>query len=122
MPERGERHHIIYTEKVQNATKETKALRCARWLIPRIEHDPHAEIHKAVSIVPVLDYHMARRVLKEFYQVPNDYMATMDNLLFAVEEAMHNPKAGEIERGLGKLFIASIELQKPFIKEGLITP
>jgi hypothetical protein len=116
----GEKHHIIFTRETQSSQKATKTLRASRWLIPYIEHDPHKELHRAVATVPVLDHFMAERVLANFSPVRNDYLATMDELMFCIEDAMQHPRVKVIERGIGELAIAAIDLQKPFIKEGLI--
>ena len=116
----GEKHHVLFTRETQSSQKATKALRASRWLIPYIEHEAHKELHRTVATVPVMDHYMGVRVLATFSPVDGDYLATMDNFMFSIEDAMQHPRVGIIERGLGELVIAAIELQKPFIKEGLL--
>lgn len=116
----GEKHHILFTRETQCSQKATKALRVSRWLIPLIEHDPHKDLHRAIATVPVMDHFMAERVLANFSPVRNNYLATMDDLMFCIEDAMQHPRVNIIERGIGELVIAAIDMQKPYIKEGLI--
>lgn len=113
-------HHVLFTRKLHEAQEPTRLLRQNNWLIPPIEHEAHKALHVAVATVPPLDHFMAPRVYRAFYPVPDNYLASMDRLCFAIEEATQHPRVGYVERGIGMLAIHAIELQKPFIREGLV--
>ena len=116
----GSEHHIIFTDATQCAQLATKAIRNCLWLRPRMHQEPHDDIHKALATVPVLDHYTAQRVQRLFHPHPGNYLSTVDNLMFAVDEAIQHPKVRIIERGLGELVIAALEIQKPFLRDGII--
>lgn len=115
-----ERHHILYSRTHWEATPDGKLLRRQHMLIPRLEPSIHKLVHDEVSIVPILDRHTMRTTARNFYPVRNDTLASLDNLMLAIEEASQNPKLGQVEKALAQLCIWGLEAQKPLIAEGLI--
>lgn len=113
------KHHLLYSARIWKSQEPTAKLRSTPQLVIPIAADAHKEIHREIAIVPVLDHFTAERVLKNFYPVRNDYIASANELMFSIDEAIRSPKAREIEVALGQLVIHAIELQLPIIKEGL---
>lgn len=114
---RGERHHVMFPRRMHTVMPETKHVR--ELIIPRLETEAHIALHGLLAAVPVPDYHMARRVAREFRQ-SEDPLKSIDRLIFAYDQARHHPKARTIEREVGSIIIASLEMQKPLIKDGII--
>lgn len=46
----------------------------------------------------------------------------MDELCYAIGQAAKHPLLHDIERAQAELTIEAIELQRPFIQEGLVVP
>lgn len=115
----GQRHHLMFPRRLHVVMPETRRIRQHPSLIPEIHEEPHMALHALISAVPVPDYHMARRVARD-YREGSDVMHSMDNLMFAYQEACQHPRAGDIERATGYIIIAAIEAQRPFIQEGLV--
>jgi hypothetical protein len=86
-----------------------------------IDIDSHDDLHKAVPGVPVLDIYTAQRV-RRLYEPHFNPLVGMENYMRAVEQAMQSPKSHTIERQVASLAIHAIDLQRPFIKGGLILP
>jgi len=118
----GSEHHVVFTGATQNSQPATAEIRSNKWLRPPLQWIAHRAIHEVVATVPVLDHYTADRTLRLFEPKPNDYIGTVYNLMFAIEEAIQHPKTQIIERGLGELAIAALEIQIPYIKDGLILP
>lgn len=117
---RGNKHHVLFYKAQHRAMEDTKVLCENKWLKPRIDTDVHTILHNEVVMVPVPDMHMAQRVRRDFEPVPGDYLASIDAYCFAIQEAQRCAKAGELERRIGDLVIMAVQMQKPFINEGLI--
>ncbi len=113
-------HHVCYTGATWDANPSTRKIRANQWLKVPITLETHAEIHRQVATVPVLDHYTADRVLRDFHPVRGDYLATISDLMFCIDEAIKHPKSRIIERGIGELAIAAFEIQIPLIKEGMI--
>lgn len=114
------KHHVLFTGKTWSSQPATKELRGNPWLIIPIEAEAHKEIHRQIATVPVLDHFTAQRTLREFYPARGDYLKTIVELAFSIEEAINNPKARCIEKGIGELVIHSLEIQYPLIEKGLL--
>jgi len=112
-----DRHHILHDRVEWTARPQAKQLRETPQLVPEIPRSLHNEIHANVPSVPILGYHALSRTIKGFYPVRFDTVATIDNFSFAVEEAINHPRSYEIERSLGELTIAAVQMQKPFLAE-----
>lgn len=117
MPE-FDAHHILHSRLDWNLRPQSRALRAYPALIPRITRSGHEELHRNVPPVPLLGYHALMRVKSSFECGP-DTLSSMDNLMFAIEEAAEHPRAHPLERDLAYLAIQSIDLQKPYIADSL---
>lgn len=49
-------------------------------------------------------------------------MQTMDEVCYAIDKAAEHPSVHPIERGVAELAIQAVQIQKPFIEEGLVIP
>lgn len=121
MAEAHDLHHILNTRAHWLSSNEAKQLRNEKSLVPRIYRCIHNDLHAECPAVPLLGYHTLRRTLNEFYP-QRETLPSIDNLLFAIDLAADHPKAHPIERQLASLAMQAIELQKPFIREGLVVP
>ncbi len=118
---RYNRHHILYNRQAWTNTPDLTALREDPRLITNIPVDIHQELHRQVSHVPPLSYHMARRVLRSIRD-KNDEHSAVGNVLHlqeSIEQACRHPKADIIEREVGSTAIRALELQKPFLDDQL---
>ena len=119
MKPRGTRHHIAFEAALWEARDETTKLRRNGSCIVRLAQEPHTELHKAVTCVPVPNIYMARHMLARF-EPGDDIFGTIDNLCFATESARKHPKANLLDRELGSLIIASFRAQIPYIRDGIM--
>lgn len=119
--EYGEKHHILHHRAQHESNKDNKALRGTLGMIALIDPDVHDELHRACPGVPALDIWTAQRARTFMVPHPNPLQA-IDNYLIAVERARESKKSHPIERDLAALTMMAVELQIPFIKEGLILP
>lgn len=84
-----------------------------------MDADPHRALHATVPGVPVLDIFAQQRVAS-LYRPTHDIMDNIELYMLAVEEAVASPKSHSIERQLASLVIHAVDLQRPFIREGLV--
>lgn len=118
-----QQHHILFNRRSWEATDTLKELRQDKRLITPLDPDTHRELHQAVSHVPPLSYHIARRALytlSQFDYTDNPIEAA-DQLQLSIDEAMRHPRADTIERGVGELALLALELQKPFFEPNMPT-
>lgn len=118
-PDRLSNHHVLHEAWAWDSFKAAKQLRDVRSLIPRIPRDIHTDLHEACPHVPILGAHALLGVQRHF-EPTGFVLDDMDGLMSAIEKASRNPRAHMLERDLAGLAIEAIELQRPFIKEGLI--
>lgn len=111
-------HHILFNRQEWTLRQDAESLREQPLLKPRMEREVHNELHRHCPPVPPLGYYALFRVRRDF-EVGSDVFSTMDNLLGAIETANKSPKSHAIERSLGELTMQAIDLQRPFIREGL---
>ena len=117
-----EAHHTLYNRYAWTANKDLAALREDRRLIVPLDHDTHAELHRRVSHVPPISYHMAHRVLRNFAEYDDGtYLHNLESLQRSIEEAMKHPRADRIERGVGALAVHALDIQKPFLDDSGLT-
>jgi hypothetical protein len=113
-------HHILHHAKQHEATPDNHWLRTkALGMIACMDIDAHDALHKACPGVPPLDIWTAQRVRRLYVPNPNPLIA-IENYMRAVETASDHPKSHFIERQLSDLAIHAVDLQRPFIREGLI--
>lgn len=120
-PEKGNRHHILFPRKLHESHPDTRSLRREQLLIPNLQIIGHTALHGAVGIVPPLDRFTAGRVRRDFYPVRDNHVASMEELMRAIDIASKHPKTQEVERMNAQVAIFAIEQQIPFVREFLIT-
>lgn len=120
--EKPHEHHVIFPRLIHNSMKVTKELRAERMLRPPIAQDPHTELHKHIGMVAIPSWTMASEICKRFEPVEGDYISSLDNLIFAISDTIKHPKVRELERSIGDVMVHGLDLQRPYIKAGLILP
>ena len=118
--DRPDKHHILFSRQTWETYEQGRSLRATRSLIPLIDREAHIELHKAVPILPVLGYYALCAVRKGFHTTHDTYK-DIDQLQALIQATNEHPKAHPIEKGLAELANHAIDLQKPFLREGLIT-
>lgn len=118
-PEGYDAHHILHHRQEWRLRPDGLRLRENPVLIPVIPREVHNAIHANVPSVPLLGFHALRRVAREFEPVPGDTLTSMENLMDAMEVARRDPRAHPIEKDLAELAIEAVDLQRPYIREGL---
>lgn len=114
----GRPHHLLFTRTSWESSVATRKLRqLPNFIIPM--HEEVEEIlHKHVTTVPLLDQYTARHAYREF--VPQtSYIGSIYGLMTAIEAGTRHPKATQIQKRLGELTVHAIELQVPYIREGM---
>ena len=114
-----EKHHVLFPKRLWVAQKTTGLLRSVPELIPEVDTGHHRNLHRAVSFVPIIGRDMVNLMVKEFYPVRNDPLATLDNLSQATRAAMEHRNTSGLDYRAGQLFILSLSMQLPFIEDGL---
>jgi hypothetical protein len=114
-----DRHHILHYRQEWTLRPGAEKLRESRPLVPTLPREVHNEIHANCPPVPLLGYHALARTVKLYRPLMGDTLGSMDNLMFAIEEAADHPRSHPIERDLAELAIQAVDLQRPYIKEGL---
>ena len=113
------RHHIHFPQRVHEAQIHTKKIRENTWLMPLIRYDVHQELHRSISMVPPLDRFTASYVYKDFIPVRDNFLKSIDALLFSTKAGLAHPKTTELEKRNGENYMFAIEQQIPFIKDGI---
>lgn len=116
---RPSRHHILHVGREWSLRPEPRKLRELPSLVPNIDRGVHDELHNHCPAVPVLGICAMQRIAQEVRDTGDTYK-TLDQLFLAVERAGRHPKAKPLERELGQLMIHTIQLQIPYIREGMI--
>lgn len=118
----GERHHILHHGRQHEANKDNKWLRNnGLGMIALLEPDAHRALHIECPSVPPLDVWSAQRARSVFKGHHDPNLAIIDYMR-SVEHAIRSPKSHHIERAVAQLVIHAVDLQRPFIREGLIIP
>jgi hypothetical protein len=114
-----DRHHILHHRVEWTLRSNAERLRESPPLVPSIPREVHNEIHANCPPVPLLGHHALLRTVASYQPLWGDTMGSMDNLMFAMEQAQQHPRAHPIERDLADLAIQAVDLQRPYIREGL---
>ncbi len=120
MPPEADKHHICFPRLVYEANADTKEIRRNRWLMPTLVRVGHTALHDEVIFVPPLDMYTAQRVRRDFDPVRGNYIRSIENLMFAIEDALQHPRTRAIQIESAQVTIHALELQIPFIKEFLV--
>jgi len=113
-------HHVLYEARNWVAHNPNKELRQKPGLIVPIDHKPHDELHREVSTIVAPSHRFGSAILSLYRDDPDDHLRSINNLMFAIQEAGLHPRIRPIEYQIGQLMIASIEAQLPFIRGGLL--
>lgn len=112
-------HHILHYRQEWCLRPESKKLRLTPSLVPIIGRTAvHDVLHRECGPVPVPELHMLQIIHNEFDPTSNT-LTSMDRLMMAIEKACKYPRCHELDRQLGQLTLAAIDLQRPYIKEAL---
>lgn len=111
-------HHLLFTRESWNSNGACRQLRNNHYLKVALDVQVHRELHSQITTVPLLDHRTSMRVANSFVPDRNSPFKTIDNLQFAIEEALKNPQTDLIQRQLGDLAILALSMQKEFIWEG----
>ena len=122
MSKEGHQHHLMFPKKLHKAQEPTKYIREIRWLKPPLDEEVHNELHRNVSMVAVGGYLLSQRIAHNFVPKLYDYLGSLDNLAFAIEEAAHHHKTPEMERKIGEVMLEGVVAQRVYVVEGLILP
>lgn len=115
------RHHILFYRREWARSNASRNLRGLKALIPHIDDSVHNELHDFFREkdlhVPILGAQTIQ-IVSELYDATGDPLENIDRLLSSIEKATHSP--ANTNKELAERAIYAIELQIPFIKEGLI--
>lgn len=111
-------HHILNPRQEWSLRPEGRRLRNNHLLIPELDVDVHKELHENCPTVPLLGLYALRAINCEPWE-GKDTLTSVDNLLVVIHEMLKRPRFHPVDRELGELAIHAIDLQKPYIKEGL---
>ena len=112
-------HHVLFNRAAWDSHEATRSMRNERWMIPPLEGHVEQRIHAEIAIVPLLDPTTAIHVRQNFEPVEGNHVETMYNFIRSVEAALKHPKASALQRTLGALTAQAVELQIPYVEEGL---
>ena len=112
-------HHVLFTRPTWSSQETTKHLRNHHWLIVPLHNAEHQALHNAVTTVPLLDHQTAKRVDRDYHPIRGSYIGSVFELMHVIEDAFKHPRASELEKALGQLTVHALEMQIPFIREGL---
>lgn len=117
---RGEQmdvHHDVFRRQEWTLRPQAEAIRESPGLKVRLARSDHEWLHTKVEPIPLLGYHALLCVNRYYEDAPGDTLQSMDNLLFAINKANHEPKAKPIERSLGELTMQAFEEERNILKE-----
>lgn len=112
-------HHILFSRATWEADPCGKNLRRDHRLRIDMDEAIHNEIHRDISLIPVLGHKALVLVQNEFY-CGNNSIETLDNLMTAFDKVEHSNKMSYVDRRLAEIAIEAIGMQIPYIKFGEI--
>lgn len=113
------RHHILHTRQSWQSREEATYLRQQPLLIPKMDNEVHNELHANCPEVPLLGAYALREVANNFERGSNP-IETLCKLIWSIDNASRHPKAHRIERQLARLSASALELQLPYLREGIV--
>lgn len=113
-------HHVNYHRAAWNSHEATRDLRRTPELIPPLEKDAERAIHTGIAVVPLLDPVTSFWVRNNFEPVKGNYVASMYEYVSTLEDAIKHPKSSTLQRALTALTAQAVEMQIPFVREGLV--
>lgn len=115
----NDKHHIMHYRQEWSLRPEARKIREHPSLVPHIPREIHEDIHKYCPPVPMLGYHALKRT-GALWHPQRDTIASMDDLAFAIGEAISDPRTHPLEQQLGRLTIKAMLLQIPFLQDAII--
>ncbi len=114
------KHHGNFPRNQHDSMTTSRIIRADSRLIFPIEADVHNELHRNVSLVPVLSHYVGMRAYSLFKQEGDlgDPIKNIENWQRSIEEAIKHPRADILEQHIGLLAVHAYDLQKPYIQEG----
>ena len=112
------RHHILFCRRSFEADMANHYLRNKVGLIVLMDVGIHRELHQDLPEVPPLGRYLASLVRNELKYDPNPLRA-VDTFQRAVDTQMEHPRVHRLEREMAELTLAHIDLQLPYIREGI---
>ncbi|MCL2445064.1 hypothetical protein FWD07_03045 [Candidatus Saccharibacteria bacterium] len=118
------RHHILFYRREWAEHSEARALRGRKSLIPRLDESVHNALHDNFREqnlhVPILGA-QTLNLVNRLYEVGGNQFHSIDNLLSSIDKAAtFTPNS--TSRELAELAIHTIQLQIPYIRDGLLHP
>lgn len=113
-------HHVLFDRSAWRSSDVRRDLRETRGLIVPLRLDAHQELHKNVSMVPLLDWRTAYKVRRDFEAEPGQYVQNLGALCLNIEEQLRHPRTSDLERACGELTVQAIQEQIPFIQDGMV--
>ncbi len=117
---RGEQmnvHRTAFNRQEWTLRPQAEAIRESPGLKVRLARSDHDYLHTKVEPIPLLGYHALLAVNRYYEDAPGDTLQSMDNLLFAIDKANHEPKAKPIERSLDELAMEAFEHERDILRE-----
>lgn len=96
--------------------KEAEYLREVPELVPRLDRGFHEYVHRNSPAVPLLGYFALSGVAKYFEPVRHDTLATIDNLMGAIESSTMHWNTHDIDKRLGELAVEALEIQRHLLE------
>ena len=117
----GEYHHFLHHRVNYEKNADLHWLRTRAVGMMALMHlQPHDDLHDNCPGVPPLDIFTAQIVRRIYVPDPNPLIG-IENFMTAVELASSRAKTHEVERSLAELVIHAVDLQRPFIRQGLVS-
>jgi hypothetical protein len=111
------RHHCLYCRKDWCYDNEHKLFRRDPLFIPRLEIEPHVELHRTCPPVPDIGRFALKMVGLE-YEKQDTTIASIDEFMDCVERiVLKRPNFNAIEKDIGYSAIEALYLQRNFLTE-----
>lgn len=114
------KHHALFYRAEWTARDDAKKVRENFWLKIPLEDDAHRELHRNVQYVPTLGRHLMALVKRDYVPVKGDYLGSVEALMADIAELSTDRRVSSLETQVGRLAVYALELQLPYLKEGLI--
>lgn len=88
-------------------------------LVVPLDHATHAALHETLETVPSPSYRLGNLAMQLYRDNPDDHVRSVTNLMRSFDEASRNPRLKRMEYEVGQLIVACLEIQLPFIREGM---
>lgn len=115
----NDKHHVLHTRQEWDLRPESAALRASGPLIPLVDRQVHDEVHRIAPAVPLLSYYVLVRTLR-LYEPQETTIASIDNLMGAIDVAAQHRRAHHVERGVADLAIEALSVQRAILRGNVI--